>query len=1526
MLCRRIAAGQSCCGATRGEGEMRAGSRDVGTSDRHTGRRNGRGGSVPGTCRGSSVRRGRLAALLVVAVLGSLLAFPVVAVSTAPPASAADVPACLPGTNPNNANCVPADTVPDGGERPADPTPGPAEPWDANRVAIPVTISGPSIGGLCPGGSVPVSRLPCTHFGVSGGARVYVPGGDSADVPGAYGIAVTEKSTGSQDDTCNYSPTWTCTLLLIYNPAQLQGSVSLIFSVSTMVIGDLNGDGNILDSIGYSFTMTLGGTAPSTPTASFEVGGGEGAAKTFRATSSDPGGSVLSHQWDYGDGQHGDGAFVAHTYNRPGRYTVSLTSTNLQGRAATTSKEVTVAATRLGLSIELLDGATPPLSPGVPVKARVTASASTDGAGALHGIRFTDGALLRVSPSGAFEITGGPDPTVPAAGFDLSAGQKQTFDVTIEPQITGRYTISSQVTATDDAGDHQTADASAPGEIGQALAVSIVLDPPFAEQKEGPDGPEPVDVTATVSLSNTTAAQMDSVMLTSLRVDRTKAGQMLAVTQTGGADPGDDGLPVGPLGPGETKQVTATFRATDDAEVEFSAMATGHLLDGRTEIGVGRRRWSVKPEKLLRVRTEVTSPEGDAFLPAGQTVRIKGTVKNLSTTASIEVGPLYPTLAGNAGAMSFAWSTSGTDPKDLVPGTNVVLDPGQSKDFTVRFLTGWSDPRALDGPKPSGGIKATATFTPWGVATLEDGTTQDVVPALIDGGASDLVHTIHIDDSIAIPTFSTTAWGGAIMVGAAEGIWSGGAAFVSSIGDLIALPYTVVAGTASMQQQVWDSFSDDEKEAFASDTAMMAAAVLARNLEFGKQGAQALYDLAKASTLRSMTEMADKWETGDYTDTTRLWTRYAADAVTQAVIPVALGKIAKSSAAVRALARAQEAIQTRMAPVLSDAALAKRIEQLGPILNALEDGTELLPEQLSTLYGITPEELVELQKLAEEFDVLLTVRSRHASSIDWIERYQAMLKPETLKIKTVSEYDVKLLGYRESDIGSLVFRKPEPLRAFDAGQGDLGRLVNDFVTSHGFEPGTTEWTNAVNRTMLRAREWRKWEKYYERWDAQGWIDVSMNYEGNAITDPVKAGRSSLGVAPLESGKFVGFRMRPIGTDDYVLEMMNNKVGRWVPVTGDIDPIAFTHLDGSPLTMEEHAALLDKMAKNPLLQSQHGESATFVEGGVGFIESQFKPNEPGLQIAPGGHLPRVVRLDTDPGRSVWNSPLDYHLRWKGGFVYSGSYIPKGAIPAPSLVAPPVTQPLPMRPRAVPRATTAEPNVGRCRITYGTAPEAVNAIMDVRGKLVTLGSDGKTTQDSTLQTECFTPGPPIDRQVRPVTGLTEDSPVGATEIEIPEGDPWLASAGDGLQVGDVVTIGAGTPDAETHTIVRFGSIIIDAPLEHAHAAGELIVVTARRSASETPSTAPPPTSTATTAAPPSAVPSSDPAVMLSHDSPGGVSVSGSSAVATDSGAVTTNGVSSLAMTGRDTDDELRWATAMLCVGLLFVGLTRRRPRIG
>jgi hypothetical protein len=63
------------------------------------------------------------------------------------------------------------------------------------------------------------------------------------------------------------------------------------------------------------------------------------------ADSNDPGGTIASYMWDFGDGSSGDGLTTSHTWAANGTFTVTLTVTDDQGAIGTTSQAVSVSIT-----------------------------------------------------------------------------------------------------------------------------------------------------------------------------------------------------------------------------------------------------------------------------------------------------------------------------------------------------------------------------------------------------------------------------------------------------------------------------------------------------------------------------------------------------------------------------------------------------------------------------------------------------------------------------------------------------------------------------------------------------------------------------------------------------------------------------------------------------------------------------------------------------------------------------------------------------------------------------------------------------------------------------------------------------------------------------------------------------------------------------------------------------------------------------------------------------------------------------
>ena len=1155
----------------------------------------------------------------------------------------------------------------------------------------------------------------------------------------------------------------------------------------------------------------------------------------FVSDSTDPNGAALTSKWTLGDGATATGPAVTHTYAKPGTYHVRLTVTDPSGLSNSVTHDVVVTAPTLAASLVFVDAAghvLPTVSPqvGDTVRVRLTVSAADDGVGPVHGIGFT-GDPLTVSPAGLASVTG-PTPSIPSS-LQLAPGATQSFVYTLKSLASGAVRMTSAPDGTDASGgavDGGTAQLSY-GISG--IKVELSLTPNNYTEDEDADGPTPVLVTVTEKISNISDGPITGLNVRSVDAVRTKAGELLRVTGTGGVQPDPvSGYPLdGALAAGASRTVTSTFTVADDGKIEFRSLVTGASPAGATLRGFGTSLLTAKPKYYFSFTSRVIRPAEGVALPAGDPITITGTLHNLTDGDTLDIGPLYAELAGNAGVQGLAYNGVGVDPRALAATGGLTLDPGDSKTFTLKILTAYSQPDGDGGVLPSGGNTARVTFTPWAKVTQDDGTTfttkEDGSQVLATD--NELVHVVHIDDSVPMPVKDPRAVVGGVLYGGIEGVWNLAAGFATGI---VKLPYAFgsavgygLIDAGQYEARVWDTFTNAEKAHFSEHVGDLAVAYLQANIGTAADGIAVLHERVTQFTQQYMAKIRYQWDYGDYATAAKTYSSMVTTALGNVIVPAIWGELAKSGEAVSALDEAEAALKTKVADLTQEANSATTVEKVVPLLTKIASGTPIDGALAEKLYGISPVELAELQKLAEKYQILLTVRSRSTTSLDWLAHYKALMKPEALKIKSVSALDIQLgypakltlKGYKNvSPEGALVFKEPTPLIQARNGEGALSELVPKFVEERGFTPGTAEYDNAVERVNERIEEWNKYAKDYQEASKRGWIDVGFNWKGNAMADPTRSG----------SGKFAGFRLRPTGTEgEYVVEMYNFEAKRFVPVTGDIDPIAFTRLDGSPLTPTQHAALLNDLRMNPILRTQHGESATYTKGGLEFIQKQFKPGEAALQLGPAGTA-RAVRLDV--AQSTWTSATDYRLVWDEGVISSGGepvvdavlQSPWAELIAPERPAPPgVTLPLPGN------GKTVGVNVGRCSTTYSTSSRAPALIMGASGTLDQLSSTGTTV--SPLERVCFSEGPVVAVDVRPVTAVSRTVPAGATEVPIASG-PGVAAADpsgqdDGFQIGQQVVIGAGTPDAESATISAFGSLIFSHGLQNTHAQGEVIVVT-------------------------------------------------------------------------------------------------------
>jgi hypothetical protein len=644
----------------------------------------------------------------------------------------------------------------------------------------------------------------------------------------------------------------------------------------------------------------------------------------------------------------------------------------------------------------------------------------------------------------------------------------------------------------------------------------------------------------------------------------------------------------------------------------------------------------------------------------------------------------------------------------------------------------------------------------------------------------------------------------------------------------------VLLSVVNAQNRIWDSFTQAQREEFSNSVFGASLSVF----EADRKGILSVLDNPEqkraeidAFLTKYFTDVQNKAVTGNYGSEVALYSSYSTNALAQVLIPIILGKLATSATAVDAVTASQAELQAGLAKIAPTIDASLTIPEVATTLLKLANGVELDYAQVAKLFGISEAEAIELQQLAAKYKWALTVRSRAASSLDWIEIFQAEVKPELLKIKSVSAIDIQL-GYSStytgaakggvatmSTEGMLIFREPTPLARYKslgynyttkADLAELTRLSQEYAVERGFVPGTADYESALARLRERIDEWNEWSETYQSWNKRKWIDLPFNWDGNKMADPNFGG----------SGREVGFEMVPTGQpNEFTLKMFSEKARRYVPVTGDIDPIAFTHLDGSPLSPEEHAALINEMRTNPKLRTQHGESATYMEGGVEFIAKQFKDGDAALQIGPDGKL-RVVRFNAK--LSTWTSPTDYNLVWDGGAIYAGAgevnpavlkidYLTAGEVPPPAgewLTLPG-------------NGGEVGENVGRCSVRYTTAVVAPSLLINMAGQLVQVNSTATGVVPSPIP--CFSEGGPINVSVQPMTTIPGTISAGTMEIPVTPAGPTSAGRGTttGFQVGQTVTIDPGTSVAETGTISAFGSIILTQPTKFAHQKGALIV---------------------------------------------------------------------------------------------------------
>lgn len=118
-----------------------------------------------------------------------------------------------------------------------------------------------------------------------------------------------------------------------------QATSTSTISLKNVIISDPSG--NPIDVLIKNTTLTINKAPVAVANDPSEVN--EGDLMSFDgSTSSDPDGSIVSYDWDFGDGNTGIGETTTHTYTIPNTYTVTLRVTDNYGLTDTDTSTVTV--------------------------------------------------------------------------------------------------------------------------------------------------------------------------------------------------------------------------------------------------------------------------------------------------------------------------------------------------------------------------------------------------------------------------------------------------------------------------------------------------------------------------------------------------------------------------------------------------------------------------------------------------------------------------------------------------------------------------------------------------------------------------------------------------------------------------------------------------------------------------------------------------------------------------------------------------------------------------------------------------------------------------------------------------------------------------------------------------------------------------------------------------------------------------------------------------------------------------------
>lgn len=288
---------------------------------------------------------------------------------------------------------------------------------------------------------------------------------------------------------------------------------------------------------------------------------------------------------------------------------------------------------------------------------------------------------------------------------------------------------------------------------------------------------------------------------------------------------------------------------------------------------------------------------------------------------------------------------------------------------------------------------------------------------------------------------------------------------------------------------------------------------------------------------------------------------------------------------------------TRYVPASELTKLAKN-QELGKALTTQEQLLRTIkagPVDVATahrVFGVGAEDISDFMTVFRKFKVKGYARERAPVSYKLINEWgEAVWKPENMKPKGFSELDGLIIGGELPTLPGL----KDPSRTIELqGVTAIFWPESDFlIRSRLAAQGTPDYVirAALSRAADRREEFQKFAPKFNKWKDTH-FSVAKNYLDNGVPDPL----------PLKTDKRdFDFDVIDLGPNRPQIRIpkMANIDGDIRYISGDIDWVHFSFLDGSPLDPDTAAKLYDALCR--CCGVQHPETISWLRNG----QSVFK---------------------------------------------------------------------------------------------------------------------------------------------------------------------------------------------------------------------------------------------------------------------------------------------------------------------------------